>query len=448
LTPHRFCLRSRKLACARFFKQSSSTVSGIGREHSRVWDTHFGSSHRRWQRHGFTLVELLVVIAIIGILIALLLPAVQAAREAARRAQCNNNLKQIGLAFNTYHSTKKHYPTAGLGGQAWTSDLHNGNLSSKNLQSVGIDVLGWTFQILPFVEETSIYQAAMSAPDPTIALPGLGGGNDYSSYLSSQRINAYLCPSRGSRSSQPDTQGRVFQLSDYAGLAQIWVNDSPTLGNWSGIPGGLRATAAQIDLDKRTTRGIVAKSGTVLTGTTPYTVSPYPGITTGKVSDGTSKTIAILEKGVWNKFYQPTTDDWSDIDYCGWATGFDWPIMRMCLLPSTNKAGLTGAAWTSYFTYPPLDSGANLKGLPKDDGDDGIRISIQTSDPGYMVPVGGSPGTSTGCADNGFGGPHSGMMNSVFGDGSVHSIRTSIDQAVLFELSVRDDGQSVDPNSY
>ena len=101
-------------------------------------------STRALRKQGFTLVELLVVIAIIGILIALLLPAVQAAREAARRSQCSNNLKQIGLALQNYHDTFKVFPPSSV------NDLDPSDGSGADAVS------GWVF-ILPFMEAGSVY---------------------------------------------------------------------------------------------------------------------------------------------------------------------------------------------------------------------------------------------------------------------------------------------------
>src|ERR1700738_4578866 len=94
-----------------------------------------------WRRRAFTLIELLVVIAIIAILIALLVPAVQKVREAAARAQCANNLKQLGLAMHTSHDSNHHLPTGG------------------DKRSGVIYALGWPALIMPFLEEGNRRQA-------------------------------------------------------------------------------------------------------------------------------------------------------------------------------------------------------------------------------------------------------------------------------------------------
>ena len=383
-------------------------------------------------RQAFTLVELLVVIAIIGILIALLLPAVQAAREAARRAQCNNNLKQIGLAFTSYYSAKKHFPTAGLNGQAYDDFTSGMNPFSPtgapmSMQNLGIDILGWPFQILPFIEESPLYQAAISNPNPSLPIPGIGD------YLVTVRIVAIQCPSRGDRGSVPDASGTVRQMCDYTGICQEYVAYGP-------FPAATARLSSQtyVDAKKKVTRGLVSMSGSEVQGTTsPLAFSP---ITISKVTDGTSKTIAVMEKAVWNKFYQPHADsiawDWADI--C-WVSGYDWPIMRMCVPRTQPPSG------NSAIDQYAIDSGPpdGFRSGPRDDTDNASRLAIiNSANPGaYAIPDGNA-------AENGVGGPHTGVMNAVFGDASVHSLRTSIDRTVLFKLGCRDDEQPIDPNSY
>src|SRR6186997_2060270 len=95
--------------------------------------------HRRARARGFTLIELLVVIAVISVLIALLLPAVQQAREAARRSQCKNNLKQIGLAVHNFENSYRHLPV------------------SNRPPSVGSKRLSGITRILPYLDQTSVY---------------------------------------------------------------------------------------------------------------------------------------------------------------------------------------------------------------------------------------------------------------------------------------------------
>ena len=112
---------------------------------------------RRFSREAFTLVELLVVIAIIGILIAMLIPAVQAAREAARRMQCANQLKQLAFASLNHENTHGMFPSSGWG-RKWAGEP---TLGFGETQSGG-----WAFSLLPFMEQNQLYQEVAGAGDP------------------------------------------------------------------------------------------------------------------------------------------------------------------------------------------------------------------------------------------------------------------------------------------
>ena len=147
---------------------------------------------------GFTLIELLVVVAIIGVLVALLLPAVQAAREAARRVGCVNNLKQIGLAAHGYHDTHAAFPAGG-----WIA-LY-GQPSTKNMN------MGWSASILPWVEQSGLFAALNLS---------LVYGDPANSSIGHTSLTVYLCPSEPRKSLYNRAPGDKFDYADadYGGM--------------------------------------------------------------------------------------------------------------------------------------------------------------------------------------------------------------------------------------
>ena len=155
-------------------------------------------------RRGFTLVELLVVIAIIGILVALLLPAVQSAREAARRTQCVNNLKQLGLAAHNFHDTQGALPPNRLANNS--ADLTKWNWVT------------WGVILLPYIEQQNYYDQW----DVTIPY------ENHAEAVTKRAVATYYCPSRRQPGIDFSNDKPAGGLTDYAACAGQGPNDGPS----------------------------------------------------------------------------------------------------------------------------------------------------------------------------------------------------------------------------
>ncbi len=140
-------------------------------------------------RRAFTLIELLVVIAIIAILIALLLPAVQQAREAARRTQCRNKMKQLGLALHNYHDTHRVFPPSVVN----NNGFRQGTGSGCSLGSNSTEGATWTIQILPFIDDAPLYNKFRFNENFRHQQDGTGSTNN--ELLQEMRNSNYECPS-------------------------------------------------------------------------------------------------------------------------------------------------------------------------------------------------------------------------------------------------------------
>jgi prepilin-type N-terminal cleavage/methylation domain-containing protein/prepilin-type processing-associated H-X9-DG protein len=214
-------------------------------------------------RCGFTLVELLVVIAIIGVLVALLLPAVQAAREAARRTQCLNQLKQIGIAMHNYNDTYDNLP------------------NSRRDAS-----FTWMVPILPYVEQPALYDQWKQGPS----------FNSQVQIAREARIKGYFCPSRRA-----------------AAQAQIITEDMDGGGSTTGTPGDYAACASNSSITtgdywQNRANGCFTVWNRM---TDPATDPPFKrGTRFAEITDGTSNTILVGDKHVAQKhLHDPSKGD-------------------------------------------------------------------------------------------------------------------------------------------
>jgi prepilin-type N-terminal cleavage/methylation domain-containing protein len=296
-------------------------------------------SSRLSRKCGFTLVELLVVIAIIGALVALLLPAVQAARESARRMSCQNNLKQIGLAVHNFHDVFGHFPTSGnAGGPTLINGMPAGQKGTPYQQS------GTLFQILPFIEQQALYNC--------------GDVNK----IRGTPIKSYYCPSRRPPVTRPNSGGtQLLALNDYA--MPIWKDTTAGAGLGGANPGCWNwwndTTGDQTNhpFYKQT---IFVRGGK---GNDPNGQPfAFPPGRMAEITDGTSSTVMMAEKFVDITRYRPPQVDLdpaeagaspnSGFTDAGYFGGWTWGTMRCTQGGPIRDQRFQSTAWWQMFGSP------------------------------------------------------------------------------------------------
>jgi prepilin-type N-terminal cleavage/methylation domain-containing protein len=262
---------------------------------------------------GFTLVELLVVITIIGILISLLLPAVQAAREAARRLQCSNNLKQLGLGCLNHEQQYGFLPSGGWGYQ-WAGDPERGSGDKQPG--------GWVYHILPFMELQNVHDMGMGySNSSTQAAAMVEAGRRVAT-----PIGSLICPSRRAAIAYPyilaGTEWAYINITPEKtmGRCDYAANGGDTYGGVTGTYGGPK-TLSEGDGMSATAWANVQNGASMATGP----VYVHSMVSMANIPDGTSNTYLVGERYISPDNYY---DGVYGADDNSWDMGVDYDSAR------------------------------------------------------------------------------------------------------------------------
>jgi prepilin-type N-terminal cleavage/methylation domain-containing protein/prepilin-type processing-associated H-X9-DG protein len=370
-------------------------------------------------RPAFTLIELLVVIAIIAVLIGLLLPAVQSAREAARRAQCTNNLKQIGLALFNYESGNTCFPPSGESTNYAVVNLASNIYATTQFVDGAWDCLA---RILPYMEGNTSFNALNFNVDYNEAT-----GMNFTGC--STVVAIYLCPSSATR--QPldgndgtdphdpitTTYGKGYAYDDYGPTC---YTDIDPYGLMHNEPGGAVYPATPYRNKASRADGLLKQGKTRIS----------------EITDGTSNTIAIGEDaGRDPRYLSPYTEG-----YYGATDSAGNPIARPTL-GLGPAGGFTPAR--RHWRWAEPNTSFGVSGQPNNKYQPSHEQLPWLSPPGPLLTAGNNAG-----ANDQLYSFHPGGVNCLFGDGSVHFIRETINIVTLRSLVTLKGGEVISADAY